>query len=182
MKPALQNTDYKMNKNEIIKTKLKKLAPPGSHIDTTLKLFISEVVIMALISLTAIVKIRDANYKIFHDQFGYYHDSGKMMPYFGELITGSLMLIWVILLFNIAFGIANYMSFSKGSKSIYVMKRVPDSKEMFRRSFALPFAGIALALIVAIILLIIFYLAYRTIPPLDRIYPVQLIDFLRAFI
>lgn len=165
-----------------LKKKLKNLAPPGSNVETTVKLFICEIALMILISLVAIVKIRDANYQIFHDIYGYYFDTGKMMPYFYEIVRGRFLFFWVIVLFNITFGIANYMSFSKETKSIYVMKRIPDPKEMFRRSFALPLGGIAVALISAIILLIIFYLVYRYLPPADRIYPVQLTDFLRAFI
>ena len=155
--------------------KLKSLAPPGSNVKTTIRLFSAEIAIMILISAIVVVRITDANSVL---DLAYFNN---MMPHFSEVLSESFVFFWALVLFNISFGVANYTGFYK-NKSVYVMKRIPDSKEMFRRSFALPFAGIALALISAIIFLIIYYLLYRYLPPPDRIYPVQFTDFLRAFI
>ncbi|MDO5331238.1 MAG: hypothetical protein Q4E99_01040 [Bacillota bacterium] len=168
----MKNSKIKLNKQ------LKSLAPPGADIKETLYIFGAEITIMVLISFSALIRIFDS-YSVLDLKKDFFE---KMMPHFSEIVKESFVLIWVIVLFNIAFGVANYLSFSKVTKSIYVMKRIPDSKEMFRRSFALPFAGIVIAFIIAIILLIIYYLLYRFLPPIDKIYPVQLTDFLRAFV
>lgn len=163
-----------------MKKKLAELAPPGSNAKTAVSLFVSAIIVMVLASLTCPTKIISENKDLFF-RYGYYFDAGFRLSGFGYYTRGSMFFFWVILLFAIAFGIANYMSFYRETKSIYVMKRIPDGGEMFRRCFAIPLMAVALALVIAIILLIIYSMVYRYVPPADRIDPVLFTDFLRAF-
>lgn len=165
-----------------MKTKLKKLVPPGSDVKLTIKLFAACLIIMFLLSLIAPIRIGNAHYYLFYDFFGEYHDEGNMMPHFYETIQGCMRFFWVVIIFSISYGIINLLSFSKDTKSIYVMKRIPDAFEIYKRSFAIPLLTILAAIVLAIVLLAIYYLHYRYCPPEDRIYTVQFSEFLRAFI
>ena len=163
-----------------MKKKLAKLTPPGSNPKTAVSLFTSGIIIMVLCSLGCPFKIISENKEIFY-RYGYYYDTGLRLSGFGYYTRGSMVFFWAILLFAIAFSIANYMSFYRETKSIYVMKRIPDGGEMFRRCFLIPLIAVVLALVIAIVLLIIYSMVYRYVPPADRIDPVLFPDFLRAF-
>ena len=82
---------------------------------------------------------------------------------------------WVYLLvcgFNAA---ANYASFSRQSKSIYVMKRLPSAKELHVRCLTIPAVACAVGFLISLILLAIFAAVYhhgvpaRCMPPAETL-------------
>ncbi len=50
-----------------------------------------------------------------------------------------------------------YRHHLQDTKSIYVMKRLPDSRELWRRVLTLPIVGAAALVVIAIIILVIYY-------------------------
>lgn len=105
-----------------------------------------------------------------------------MMPSFGQVIRGSFFWILPLLVYALAYALGNYVSFFRESRSIYVMKRLPDRTETFRRCTAIPLFGIGLAGLGALLLLSIFCLLYRHLPPEGRALPVHFIEFMRAMV
>ena len=70
---------------------------------------------------------------------------------------------------------ANYASFSRQTKSIYVMKRLPSAKELHVRCLTLPAVACAVGFLVSLILLAIFAAVYhhggpaRCMPPAETL-------------
>ena len=81
---------------------------------------------------------------------------GAKMPYFKELIDGTLdMFVFTILLMVVLIGY-HYFYHYQGSKSIYLMKRLPDKWELHKRCLTIP----VLAILTTLIVMGIFCLAY----------------------
>ena len=70
---------------------------------------------------------------------------------------------------------ANYASFFRQSKSIYVMKRLPSAKELHVRCLTIPAVACAVGFLVSLILLAIFAAVYhhgvpaRCMPPAETL-------------
>ena len=101
--------------------------------------------------------------------------NGAVMASLNSLIRHRLSGFWVYLLvcgFNAA---ANYASFSRQTKSIYVMKRLPSAKELHVRCLTIPAVACAVGFLVSLILLAIFAAVYhhgvpaRCMPPAETL-------------
>ena len=101
--------------------------------------------------------------------------NGAVMASLNSLIRHRLSGFWVYLLvcgFNAA---ANYASFSRQSKSIYVMKRLPSAKELHVRCLTIPAVACAVGFLVSLILLALFAAVYhhgvpaRCMPPAETL-------------
>lgn len=89
------------------------------------------------------------------------------MPTFGSLLAdlhpglGFLLAALAIL----SCGLWHYTYHYQGSKSIYLMRRLPNRRELLRRCLPLPLLGAALALLLGILTLALFYILYMTATP-----------------
>ncbi len=63
------------------------------------------------------------------------------------------------------YSIKHYTYFWKGSKSIYLMKRLPDKMEIHKRALTLPLIALALCVGAAIFLLVLYYGLYILATP-----------------
>ena len=92
--------------------------------------------------------------------------SGAQIDPLATILGGTfrLAVVYGILTFvNIA---ANYMTFYRESKSIYLMRRIPDRWELPRRCAAVPLIGLAAGLILTAILICLCNLIYfKATPP-----------------
>ena len=90
-----------------------------------------------------------------------------------ELLPGAVMVpfrvlakdaLWLFPLLAAAaftvFAALHYMTFFRGSRSIWLMRRLPDAGELPRRCFTLPLILAAATLIFAGILALLFYAVY----------------------
>lgn len=69
--------------------------------------------------------------------------------------------------------VTNYTSFWRGSKSVYLMRRLPDRREFSRRCLALPLLLLAACVILVLLLTLIFYGVYIHLTPEEYIRPDQ---------
>ena len=67
----------------------------------------------------------------------------------------------------------HYAYHRQGSKSIYLMRRLPSKLELHRRCLTLPIAGILIALLTAFLLLLIYYAVYMNVTPAECLMPGQ---------
>lgn len=85
---------------------------------------------------------------------------GAIIAPFGEVVQGSLLLFLPALAALLALVLTHYLSYRRGSKSIYLMKRLPDKNLIHRQCWAMPLLGAALLAVTAALLMGVFYLIY----------------------
>lgn len=90
---------------------------------------------------------------------------GAVITGFPELIGGSstgFSLICLVMPFLAAY---HYLYHYRGSRSIYLMRRLPDRWELHRRCLAIPTVGLVAAMAVLGLLGIVFYAIYILCTP-----------------
>lgn len=91
--------------------------------------------------------------------------TGAQMAPFGDLIHGGATLFPVVLIGALGMAIGHYAGHYAGSKSVYLMRRLPDKWEFHRRCLGLPLLGVAAALAVLAAQTGLHYLGYLLITP-----------------
>lgn len=105
-------------------------------------------------------------------------DSGKlipsaMMPDFIQLSDNAFLGFGALILAMILLAAANYRYHLTGSKSIYLMRRLPQKNVMLKRCLIVPVAVVLLSLVTAFLLLMTYYWIYCTITPKQCLAPAQ---------
>ena len=90
---------------------------------------------------------------------------GAMMPAFSEIIHGALAGFPFTAAVMLLFLCRNLLSFYQGSRSIYLMRRLPDVWELPRRTAVLPLCGAAASTCTAFLMYGILYAVYAGITP-----------------
>ena len=113
-------------------------------------------------------------YQSYQDLF----DSGKLIPEvmmadFIQLADNAFLGFGALILAMILLAIANYRSHFKGSKSVYLMRRLPQKYEMLKRCLSVPAAVILLTLATAFLLLMTYYWIYCAVTPKQCLAPGQ---------
>ena len=87
------------------------------------------------------------------------------MPDFSALLQGGFIAYLIFLCTFAGLAVSHYLSFYQGSVSAYVMRRIPDAKELHIRCLTVPVCAAALMTAVIILLLFIERAVYVTFPP-----------------
>lgn len=90
---------------------------------------------------------------------------GAVMADYKEVLGGALLGFGILALCLAAFIPLHYAYHHQGSKSIYLMRRLPDRWERHRRCWTLPLLGIAACLLAAFLLLAACYAIYMLATP-----------------
>ena len=150
---------------------LKKNAPPGADILKQANWYFGGLIFIGVWSLGFVFRFFSAYEQLSQQMARPYFITGEaMMPEFTELLGGSLRAVYIIVLVLLICIIMNYASFYQGSRSIYLMKRLPNPWELHRRCLLLPLVGMAAALILGFSLLMIYFAVYMLVTP-DRCLP-----------
>ena len=158
-----------------MKINLSRYAPPGFELRTELQFFIAGMALATLHSLSFLTRFAHAKSDLY-GRIGTdrYLLPGAVMPDFhtlvGKALIGFLVLaIWWILVFVSA----HYGYHFAGSKSIYLMRRLPDRWELHRRCWTLPLLVVLLCLLTATILFLVYYGIYMAATPKECLTPHQ---------
>jgi hypothetical protein len=154
-----------------------RLAPPGIGEEAEIKWILSGMALSLLYSLRFLLAYFSAREALF-EWVG--RDKllipGAMMPDFAQLLDGSLIGFGILMLCMVPLAVYHYAYHFQGSRSVYLMRRLPRRSELHRRCLALPaLAALACALAAAALLLAYFGL-YRAatpqvcLPPLQKIF------------
>lgn len=157
--------------------KLARFAPPGDDLRTALIAYVLALLVFVVFwGLGFFSGYRQALRELYEFRYGaLVLRNGAVMASLNSLIRHRLSGFWVYLLvcgFNAA---ANYASFSRQTKSIYVMKRLPSAKELHVRCLTIPAVACAVGFLVSLILLAIFAAVYyhgvpaRCMPPAETL-------------
>lgn len=105
--------------------------------------------------------------------------TGQMMPTYRWLLGPESSIFSLSVCFSfvlLAVGMAllalwNYWGFYRKSKSIYLMRRLPNRWEMPRRCLTLPLVTVLAGAVLSLLLALLFLPLYFTLPPQEAIPP-----------
>lgn len=95
----------------------------------------------------------------------------KMMPDFSEVISGTMAGFWIVICCAAALAVYNYYYHYNDSKSIYLMRRLPNAGELHRRCLTFPLLVILISLGIVFFLLCVYYKVYMTCTPAEYLPP-----------
>ena len=99
--------------------------------------------------------------------------SGAAMPHFAYIASDCFSLFISFSAAMVYLGIYHYYYHYMGSKSIYTMKRLPSFWELWRRCITIPFIAGVVSLLIAFILLMLYFAFYMLVTPDICIVPGQ---------
>ncbi len=97
----------------------------------------------------------------------YYFDGS--IPYFHELTSGMFYGFFAVAAVLLLRLLLHYTYHYQGSKSIYLMRRLPDKGLMHRKAITLPIAEAVLTLLIALLIFTIYVLIYRYATPSEAL-------------
>ncbi len=131
-------------------------------------------VVSALISLTFCARFMDRYHSLYEmTETGRVLIPGAQMESFASLMSGVLLGFLIMALAMIPLAAYHYGYHFQGSKSIYLMRRLPSKHELARRCLTVPVLGVLLAAAAAFLLVCIYYLMYIVITPEPALAPGQ---------
>lgn len=112
------------------------------------------------------VKLHNAWKSLYRVRYGVYElREGAVMQDFVEILGPAFLGFAVLALAMLAFAVYHYAYHSQGSKSIYLMRRLPNRWELHRRCLTIPLVSVILCGLLVFILLCIYYWAYILVTP-----------------
>lgn len=145
---------------------LEKYAPPGIGVEKQVIGFIAGLVIATLHSMLFLVRYSEARQALY-ESVGTKQKliQGAIILDF-DILTGtvfwSFYLMGIVTLLTIIFF---YFYYYDGSKMMYLMKRLPDKTEVYRRIVTLPIAGVVILTIWMGILKMLYFAIYILCTP-----------------
>ncbi len=142
------------------------MAPPGIGTDGEIGRYLSGLVFALLMSIEFFFNYSKEEV---HDQIM----SVGYVPDFTEVLGGSLDWFYLYSFIVLCMVIRYYWYYQKDSKSIYLMKRLPNRFEFHKRAWTLPLLGMLVTLLVAFVVLVIYFVIYMIVTPNGFIAPGQ---------
>lgn len=146
---------------------LSRFAPPGTAIGEEIKrLCVGLAASTCYAVLIYGVNFRSA-YDFLFDRYGadrVLRPGAVMLP-FDILLEWSLSFFYIMALCSLSAAIFHHLHYYSGSKSIYLMRRLPQRWELLRRNITLPLAGAAVSLLAALLLKLLFLGVYYLVTP-----------------
>lgn len=146
---------------------LSKFAPPGTIIkEEVRRLGLGLAAATCIAVLIYGVSLRSA-YDFLFDRVGgdrVLQPDAMMLP-FDILLGQSLSFFYIVALCSLFAVVFHHLSYYIESKSIYLMRRLPQRWELLRRDFTLPLIGALISLLAAFLLKLVFLAAYYIVTP-----------------
>lgn len=157
-----------------MKLNLSRYAPLGMSLKTELALFCGGLSYSILFSLLFLQHYMDAR----SDLYDWHLDKcqlvpGAVMPDFVTLLDDDFHGFLIVGLGMLGFVAYHYFYHYQESKSVYLMRRLPDKMEWHRRCLTLPFGAILICVLTVLLLLVIFFAVYMFCTPQECLTPGQ---------
>lgn len=152
-----------------MKIDLKKYDPPGMETDKEQGILVGGTVLTLIISL---VYFWDRYASAYRRLWDYYNGNTKILgndpmePFF-ELFGRSLGGYLIVILCMLAGVAVRYAYYWQGSKSIYLMRRLPDRKYLHRTCWVVPLIRIEMCVLVAVASVLLCFVIYVTMTPAE---------------
>jgi len=148
---------------------LEKYTPPGITFKSRLNYILWYLGIAIGWSWTYLIKYVTARSNLYEYALsGMVLRRGAVMPKFSVLVqdgVDSRYGFWGFYLLMLAIIVANYLHYYQGSKSIYLMRRLPDRWEIHRRNVILPLLAMVVGALTHLALWMLYYGIYLTCTP-----------------
>jgi hypothetical protein len=140
--------------------------PPGVNLRQELNWLVYGGVAGLLYSLKFLIHYAKNYERLFlRDGMSKVLNTRAVMPDFMEILGSSLGGFLILALCMGAVAIYHYAYHYEGSKSIYLMKRLPNRRELPRRCITLPLLGTLACLCASLFLLFIYFAVYMAFTP-----------------
>lgn len=153
-----------------LKWKAEAYFPVGVQWETRLSWIIFGYVASILYSFSYFHYLSESYWSLF--------DSKKLLPEavmddYKVIVDNCFVAFAILILCMLYLMVANYRYHYQGSKSIYLMRRLPKKHELCKRCFILPAAVILLTLATILLLLVVYYEIYLFVTPKQCLTPGQ---------
>ncbi len=151
-------------------------APPGLNLKPELRLFTIGLEGGVLYACGFLYRCGEARLDLYTRLNGTITSTlipGAVMPDFSYLLGHYWAGLGVLALCMLGLMAYHYLYHRQGSKSIYLMRRLPSRWELHRRCLTLPLLAMALCLLTAFLLLLLFYGIYLFLTPPECLTPHQ---------
>lgn len=154
---------------------LNKYSPPGMELKQEKRIFAWGIILSILYSIFDwSAKYIEAYNGLFVYKNGrHLLNVNAEMPYFRALLGRSFMGFAILSVIMLGFIIYHYIYYRQGSKSIYLMKRLPNKSELHIRALAIPVIVVMLCFVTVFILLMIYFAIYMLVTPKACLLPNQ---------
>ena len=145
-----------------------RFSPPGSECKSEIRLYIVGSIISFTASLMFFASYASERSKLYdYDRFlkKYILNETATMTDFNEIMGGYLLGFALLALAMLTFVIFRYSYYRQGSKSIYLMKRLPNRAEIHKRAIPLPLLASFSCLVYAFALRLIYFVFYLILTP-----------------
>ena len=157
-----------------LKHRLESHVPLGVNLEQELRWFAYGAIASLLYSLGFLFRYVGEYQSLFlWDGISRVLNPSAVMPDYVQILGGSLNGFLVLALCMVALAIYHHAYHYQGSKSIYLMRRLPDRWDLPRRCITLPLLGILACLCVALLLVLIYYAIYMVFTPSACLAPQQ---------
>ena len=149
--------------------KFETYTPPGVAFWTQLKFCLGGLGVAIAWSISYLIKYSSAHANLYEYTFrGRVLKSGIYMIDFQKLVHSGIdsfdgFLVFYFMMVGML--VYHYLYYYQGSKSIYLMRRLPNRWEVHRRSITLPFAAFVIAVMTEIALWLLYYGIYLVCTP-----------------
>ncbi len=168
---------------EKTKTYLQRLLPPGTSLQAFLTLYVLSLALALINSLIFLLNYASARARLYAVTGGErILRKGVMIVPFAELTdncSSGVLLMAVVALYFI---IQNYVSFYQGSRSIYLMRRLPDRLELWRRTAVLPICSYLASVLLLYLLWHAYALIYVSLTPAQCLPAAQSFSFIQSIL
>lgn len=153
---------------------LERYAPPGIDVKQERTLFLTGLGVAGAWSLSFFHSFNRYKDHLYTHRGGQeFLREGAIMEDFVVVLGKSLWLFFLLALCMIAVAALHYAYHHQGSKSIYLMHRLPDRMELHRRCLTLPVLAILITLAAAFLVLVIYFAVYMCATPPQCLTPGQ---------
>jgi len=157
------------------KPDLSRLVPPGFNAEQEVQLFLwgyGASVVFSLRFLWRFLYAISQLYGYENNVYGMLSDA--RMPGFAALMEDIFVLFPILALAIVLWIAYHYAYHWQGSRSIYLMRRLPSRWELHRRCLTMPALGLAICVVTMVILFFLFYALYMLATPDAVLVPGQL--------
>ena len=149
-------------------------APPGMETKRERRYYVLLLLVAMLIACFFFQELEWALKALYTEYGGYRtYRQDVMMVEFYRLLNGNFLLFGVVILYCVGTMVFRFWYYYQGSKSIYLMRRLPDRSVLIRSCVETPLKRILLSLAVMAGMLLMFYLVYWIATPDQYLQPNQ---------
>ena len=159
------------------RTNISRIVPPGTDWQQELKWIGCGLGTAALYSFIFPIRLSRALYRLRRYDWDPVNEAwypSAQLPDFAELLGSALTGFLLVALAMLALAALHYAGHYSGSRSIYLMRRLPSRWELHRRCLTMPALGLAICVVTMLILFFLFYALYMLATPDAVLVPGQL--------